>query len=276
MSRWPAACAVTLRVLRLSAVAGMAICAAALAAVSVAATPQPKAWHAGTQYVAPPFVAGAKVRTPETIESTLLEQIAKQQNALIEAVALGVAKPARLLETGKIDFALVAVADAEPVAPGTVAIPVRYSVRPMAIMRSDTDIKTWAQLKGRTVCLSEGSPYAGSIAQKYGAIEKIRPAPADSLLALRTGGCDAAVHDDVMLNELSHMPEWQKFSARLPAGPRKSLMFIARAHDTDTVSRLRRAASQWNASRYLGRLDKSRGRDIAFEVYLDQNVPDCH
>src|SRR3546814_5705323 len=82
-----------------------------------------------------------------------------------------------------------------------------------------SDIKSWQQLKGRTVCLSEGGRYVGALTRQYGAVEIVFKAPADSLLALRTGGCDAAVHDDVMLKELLKLPEWKKFSASLPPGP---------------------------------------------------------
>src|SRR3546814_19750149 len=96
----------------------------------------------------------------------------------------------------------------------------------MAIMRTDTDIKSWQQLKGRTVCLSEGGRYVGALTRQYGAVEIVFKAPADSLLALRTGGCDAAVHDDVMLKELLKLPEWKKVSARLPPGPAAPLTFV--------------------------------------------------
>ncbi|MEO6959980.1 MAG: hypothetical protein ABI228_07075 [Burkholderiaceae bacterium] len=45
---------------------------------------------------------------------------------------------------------------------------------------------------------------------------------------------------------------------------------------SETVSLVKQMASQWKAHRYLAVLTETRARDIAFEVYLDQNVPDCH
>ncbi|MBC7489692.1 MAG: hypothetical protein H7240_06650 [Glaciimonas sp.] len=80
-------------------------------------------------------------------------------------------------------------------------------------MRSDTDIQQWLPLKGRSVCLSEGSPYGGSLHVGYGAREEVVKAPADGLLALRIGHCDATVHDDGVLNQMLTLPEWEKFSA---------------------------------------------------------------
>lgn len=230
----------------------------------------------GLDYVVPPFVAGAKVRTPEAIDTTLAEQIAKRLHARLAMVAADRADPAKTIEAGGAKIVLAAVPGVAAASGSTVTIPTGYTAAPMAIMRSDTDIKTWEQLKGRTVCLSRGSRYIGMAAARYGAIEKIFGAPADSLLALRTGHCDAAMHDDTMLNELLKFPEWKKYSARLSAGPRITLAFVAPAADAATVSLLQQTASQWKASRYLAALTKTRARDIAFEVYLDQNVPDCH
>lgn len=155
-------------------------------------------------------------------------------------------------------------------------MPTGYSASPMAIMRSDTDIKIWAHLKGRTVCLSEGSRYVGTMSARYGATEKIFKAPADSLLALRTGVCDAAVHDSGMLNELLKLPEWKKFSARLPSGNRVPLTFSVAADNENTITQLKQIAKKWAATHYFEQLAKTRARDIAFEVYLDQNIPDCH
>jgi polar amino acid transport system substrate-binding protein len=179
-----------------------------------------------------------------------------------------------VLRDGDADLLLASV-DAGALR-GTMLVPTGYVAGPMAIMRSDTDIKRWEQLKGRTVCVSEGGRYVGTIAARYGAIEKVLRAPADSLLALRTGRCDAAVHDDAMLEELLKLPEWKKFSARLPAVQRTPLVFAVPAGDAPSAALLQQVASDWRASGFLDQLMKKRARSIAFEVYLDQDVPDCH
>jgi polar amino acid transport system substrate-binding protein len=114
------------------------------------------------------------------------------------------------------------------------------------------------------------------IAKRYGAFEKVYRAPADSLLALRTGRCDAAVHDDDMLNELLKLPEWKKFSARLPVARRTPLVFAVPAGDAASVALLQQIASDWRTSGFVEQLNRKRARNIAFEVYLDQDVPDCH
>jgi len=227
-------------------------------------------------YVVPPFVGGSKVRTPETPDTALAEELAQALNArlrAVHAVPAG-ARAAAPAPTAEIALAYLAPGQAAP--PAHVAVPTGYVARPMAIMRSDTDIKTWEQLRGRSVCLSEGGLYAGMAATRYAAIEKIYKAPADSLIALRTGKCDAAVHDEIMLKELLKLPEWKKFSATLPPGREASSAFLVPRDDPHTLAAVKRLAAQWKSARHLAALNKERVRDIAFEVYLDQVVADCH
>ncbi|RZI44517.1 transporter substrate-binding domain-containing protein [Herbaspirillum sp. HC18] len=231
---------------------------------------------AGLHYIVPEYQAGTKFRTPEALDNALLDDVAKRMGLPLATVRTEPGKPVRLLDAGKTDIVLTAVSQTDPLHRTHIVIPTGYSASPMAIMRTDTDIKTWEQLKGRKVCLSEGGLYAGTLAARYGAVEMVYKAPADSLIAVRTGECDAAVHDSAMLEELVKYPEWKKFSARLPAGPRTALSFVVPAADKHGASFLRKVVDNWAADGHLDKLMKKAVRDIAFEVYLDQSVPDCH
>src|SRR5690606_4787995 len=97
-------------------------------------------------------------------------------------------------------------------------------------------------------------------------------APADSLLALRIGGCDAAVHDSAMLSELIKLPEWKKFSARLPVQDLAPLAFVVAAGDVESAAYLKTVAKDWAKNGYFQKVTKAAVNDIAFEVYLDQTV----
>ncbi|MCI2809555.1 transporter substrate-binding domain-containing protein [Eoetvoesiella caeni] len=278
---------------RRAAACGLAAALACAAAPAQAAAPtSPQATlRTAVHYVVPPFVGGAKVRTPEAVDTQLAQALADQLHARLQTTPISIlkfgggAQPATPEGAGssftipaQADLALVSMPDGATPPASTVAIDTKYVSRPMAIMRSDTAIKSWEQLKGRTVCVSEGGLYAGTLAAQYGAVEKIYKAPADSLLALRTGGCDAAVHDDVMLKELLKLPEWKKFSATLapPANAKSSLAFIVPASQAETIATAKDLVKQWRRQDYLNALNKKRVQDIAFEVYLDQVIPDCH
>lgn len=222
---------------------------------------------AGIQYVVPEYRGGMKFRTPEAIDTALAQDLAKRMRLPLTTVRS---------DAGKADVVLKALSDNDASHRSATVIPVGYATGPMAIMRTDTDIKTWEQLKGRTVCLAEGGRYVGALAARYGAIEMVQKAPADSLLALRIGSCDAAVHDSALLEELIKLPEWKKFSARLPVGRRSALAFVVPATDRKSAELLRQVAREWASAGYPEQLMKKAVQNIAFEVYLDQNVPDCH
>lgn len=222
---------------------------------------------AGIHYVVPEYRGGMKFRTPEDLDTALLEDLSRRMQLPLATVRA---------QTGNADIALVALDQSDPLHRAAAVIPTGYIAGPMAIMRSDTDIKAWKQLKGRKVCVSEGGRYAGTLTARYGAIEKVHEAPADSLLALRIGACDAAVHDGTMLKALIKLPEWKKFSARLPVGPRTTLAFVVPAGDKMSAAILRQVTIAWAANGFLDHLVNKAVRQIAFEVYLDQDVPDCH
>jgi polar amino acid transport system substrate-binding protein len=242
----------------------------------IAAARQRGTLAVGLAYSLPAYVAGAKFRTPESPESTVAEVLAARLGLPLGTPRVAAANVAQALAAGRIDLALMLVDDGAAAPANVVLVPAGYRAGAMAIMRSDTDIRRWEQLKGRTVCLSEGGAYVGKMAAQYGAIEKVQRAPADSLLSLRIGACDAAVHDDSMLNGLLKLPEWKKFSARLSLPSRQTLMFALRADDAGTLAAVKQWSADAAASGFWADLQKKWGNNVAFEVYLDQNVPDCH
>jgi polar amino acid transport system substrate-binding protein len=254
----------------LPALALAVLCAAAQAGSALDDAKQRGRLVVGLDYVIPEYKAGAKFRTPETIDNALAEDLAKRLQFPLATVKARPGLPAE----GNI--VLTTLANPAALPRTHVAIPVGYSAGQMAIMRSDTTIKSWEQLKGRTVCVSEGGHDVGTLSAKYGAIEQVYKAPADALIAVRTGVCDATVHDSAMLEELIKLPEWKKFSARLPAGPRNTAAFVVPSGDKKSIAALRKVAEEWAASGYPDAVMKKAVQSIAFEVYLDQEVPDCH
>ncbi|GAB3542055.1 transporter substrate-binding domain-containing protein [Noviherbaspirillum agri] len=231
---------------------------------------------ASVHYVVPEYKAGMKFRTPETVDTALLESVTRRMQISLATVRAEPGKQLQLLRSGKADVALAMIGKNDPLRRNAAVIPVGYAAGPMAIMRSDTTIKSWEQLKGRKVCVSEGGQYVGTLAAKYGAVEKLYRAPADALIAVRVGECDATVHPNVMLEELIKLPEWKKFSASLPVGPRSELAFVVPAGDKKSAAFLKQVTDEWTAQGHVDQLVKKSVRNIAFEVYLDQTVPDCH
>jgi polar amino acid transport system substrate-binding protein len=46
--------------------------------------------------------------------------------------------------------------------------------------------------------------------------------------------------------------------------------------DVRTIGRVKAVADEWKADGFIAALVTNAVRNIAFEVYLEQEVPDCH
>src|SRR5690606_35670399 len=187
-----------------------------------------------------------------------------------------VADPGRawaLLDQGGIDGWL-GVADPAALGPAVQASDLHYSLSPLAILRTDTDIHDWRALSGRTVCLAADGRYVGEISARYGAIEQVYPSVTDALLGVRTGACDAMVHDQAFLEALLKFPEWRKFSARLE--PYRRVALVRETTDYPGQPDALRALAAASARQGRAGFRADQAGDSAFEVYLDQVVPDCH
>jgi polar amino acid transport system substrate-binding protein len=241
-------------------------------AASVADAPTSAAgdgWSLGVAEVPAPRPPGAKVRTTVRIE-VLAGQLGRGA-APLQAVSSEQA--ARQVAGGALD-AWVGVWSGDDSPPEGVRVSrLAWSAGPMAIMRTDTDIHAWSDLSGRTVCLSADGRVPGELSARFGAIEQIYASAADALLALRIGQCDAAVQDEDFMKQLLTFPEWRKFSAQLAPYRQQALTRLVR---DDLLAPRKAAVRQATSPERLRELAHQQARDIAFEVYLDQTVPDCH
>ncbi|WP_368639181.1 transporter substrate-binding domain-containing protein [Castellaniella ginsengisoli] len=227
-------------------------------------------WRLGVAEVPAPQAPGAKVRTPVRIE-VLAGQLG-EGGAPLQAVAAGQAAQ-QLAEDALDAWVGVWPEESASLPAGVRAAALDWSAAPMAIMRTDTDIHAWSDLSGRTVCLSADGRSGGELAARFGAIEQIYASATDALLALRIGQCDAAVQDEDFLKQLLTFPEWKKFSSQLAPYRTQKLTRLLR---DDLPASLKAAVRRATSQERLRELARQQARDIAFEVYLDQAVPDCH
>ncbi|WP_322995148.1 transporter substrate-binding domain-containing protein [Castellaniella sp.] len=226
-------------------------------------------WRVGVAEVPPAPEPGAKPRTSARIE--VLAGQATAHAATLQAVAQD--QVGRKLQQSDLDGWVGVWSATEDLPAGVQRRVLDWSVSPMAIMRTDTDIHQWADLAGRTVCLSADGRYVGELAARHAAIEQVYPSATDALLALRVGRCDAAVQDEGLLRQLLTFPEWRKFSAQLAPERQVTLVQLQR---TDLSADAVAALHQSVAPAQLQKLAQQQAKSIAFEVYLDQTVPDCH
>ena len=244
-----------------------------LAGAAPSAPPEPFAacaasWSSAC-HVAPPPVAGAKIRTPDGLDVAAAEKLAQSLGLQFSLRQLTAEEAGPALASGQVDLVLgervgVEVAAAVPGAQlawqGT-----GYAVRPKAVIRSDTRMRSGADTRGRRVCMAQAT--AAQAQRAPGAEVRTYRVPSDALVAVREGDCDVGLIDDALWEPLMRFPEWKKFSSTLAAEGR------APNGRGWCPPRRRPTAPGWppkcapGTAPAPGRRWPPRARDVAFDVW---------
>ena len=229
----------------------------------------------GVPYLAPPPEAGAKIRTPDGLDAAAADRLGQSLGLPVRLRQLSGEQAAAALAAGEVDLVL---ADGAADLPASVAAQATgYAVRPKAVIRSDTRLRRPGDARGRSVCMAEAATASRALAESWGAVVRTYRVPSDALVAVREGSCDIGLVDDAVWEPLMRFPEWKKFSSTLSAdGDRRERVWLLRADDAASRGWLDQQMRDWNRAGAWKAMTVKWARDVAFDVYLDQEVPDCH
>ncbi|MDR2452411.1 MAG: transporter substrate-binding domain-containing protein [Candidatus Accumulibacter sp.] len=170
----------------------------------------------------------------------LAADIARRLGVKLETVAVTPANRVQFLQQGKVDL-LIPNMQLNPERAEIMGyVPTPYGDAGGGfITRKGSGITQWKDLKGKTVCVSQGSNYAKPLAEEYGANVRGMPSQPDSLLALKAGSCFASVHDSAPLHLLvEENPEWKDFELPIATDliPLPSVIWVRKGEkDTEKV-----------------------------------------
>lgn len=188
-------------------------------------------------------------------QTELAADIARRLGVQLETVVVSTSTRVHLLQSGKIDLLISANwtqerSDMLSFAPTPYDL---FGGVPMVSKRSG--IKRWEDLRGKVACMSQGSNYAKPMAESYGAVVKGLRGIAETLLALKGGVCDAAVHDYPELYSKLHdknAGEWSDYTLATQDQllPSPQLIWM-RKGEADTQAVVDRAIQDWHRSGFL-------------------------
>ncbi len=220
--------------------------------------------------------ADYQIRRAEGFVPEIGQTIAAALSTRVQFVRIDTGSEADALANGSIDLALVSK-PRDSVWTNDTEIPVGHVTRLAPVMREDTSIRSWEDLAGRTICFSDDDAAANRLIDRLGGVPVAASAPAKALAAMRSGECDASLHDADLVNGLAQLPNarWAKYSATLPPRQASQLMFVFGENDDFARRKLRDATARWGR-RFWNPLVAQWIADVDFEVYLEQDAPDCH
>jgi polar amino acid transport system substrate-binding protein len=178
---------------------------------------------------------------PRGFNVDLANELGKRLGAKVELVSVQPSTRVQFLQQGKVD---ILIANMEFNAQrgeilDHVATPY-YRVGGTAITLKTSGISRWEDLRGKPVCISQGSSYIRPMVERYGAIPRAFPGVSQSLLALRGGSCVAAVHDaaPLLYPLIQSDPEWRDYKTLQPElEPAPSVIWV-RQGEHDTAAKL--------------------------------------
>ncbi|VVE23707.1 amino acid ABC transporter substrate-binding protein [Pandoraea anhela] len=189
-------------------------------------------------------------------QTELAADIARRLGAKLETVAVPSSTRVQLLQSGKIDLIVAAIGWTPERAEILSFAPTPYDmIGGVAMVPKRSGITHWTDLRGKVVCVSQGSSYAKPLSETYGAVVKGLRGIAETLLALKGGVCEAAVHDYPELYGKLHdanASEWSDYvlTPKDPLTPTPVVVWM-RKGETDTQAFVDQAIQDWHRSGFL-------------------------
>jgi polar amino acid transport system substrate-binding protein len=192
----------------------------------------------------------------------LAEAVAVGLKVGVETVQVQPSNRVQFLQSGKVDILIANMQWTAERAEILDFVPTPFEeVGGAAIARKGSGLKSWADLRGKTVCVSQGSNFTKPLEEQYSAQVKAFRGQPESQLALRGGNCVAAVHVSPTLQHLlATSPEWTDYELPLPGDliPSPSVIWV-RKGEADTRSAIDRIVQQWHRSGWLIEVGKRNG-----------------
>ncbi|KQV11431.1 amino acid ABC transporter [Pseudomonas sp. Root329] len=181
----------------------------------------------------------------------------------VEAKTVSVLAPNRVqfLQQGKVDILIANMQFTEERGEILDYVPTPYEeVGGAALIRKGAGVTQWADLKGKPVCVSQGSNFIKPLQETYGAEIKAFRSQSESLLSLRGNGCVAAVHVSPTMHALLSDAEWADYEIPLPGDliPSNSVIWL-RKGEHDTQAKLDAIVRDWHRSGWLIELGERTG-----------------
>lgn len=190
----------------------------------------------------------------------LAADLAKRLGVKLELVPVVASNRIQFLQQGKIDL-MIATASDTPERRKIIdfADPNYYGSGTNVLAPKSAHLKTWADLKGKKVCLIQGSFYNKELQEKYGVEGVAFPGTAEVYSALRNGNCVAFAYDDTAIVGQLLKPEWSDYDM-----PLDSILFVPwgigiKKGEPSMVEFVDKASIDWHKTGFIQQEEKKWG-----------------
>ncbi len=155
-------------------------------------------------------------------EADLAADVAKRLGVKLELVPVVASNRIQFLQQGKIDMMIATMSDT-PERRKIVDIvePSYYGSGTNVMAPKSAHLTSWDQLRGKKVCLIQGSFYNKELQEKYGVEGVAFPGTAEAYAALKNGNCVGFAYDDTAIIGEMQKPDWADYEM-----PLDSILFV--------------------------------------------------
>jgi polar amino acid transport system substrate-binding protein len=151
------------------------------------------------------------------LEPDLAADLARRLGLDLRLVPVTTANRLEKLADGSVDLLLATLGDtAKRREIATLVEPDYYASGVTIMMPARRKVADWTDLRGQTVCTTQGAYFNRPMAQRYLLDLRTFNGPRDAKLALREGQCAGFLYDDTALAGDLRQPEWQDYAMPLP------------------------------------------------------------
>ncbi|EJL91033.1 periplasmic component of amino acid ABC-type transporter/signal transduction system [Herbaspirillum sp. CF444] len=196
-----------------------------------------------------------QTRKPVGYSVELAESLARHLGVRLETVVVEPSTRVQFLQQGKVDALIASMQYTKERSEILSYVPTPFEeIGGSAMVRKDSGIKNWSDLRGKPVCVSQGSNYTKPLVEQYGAQAKGFKGMPEALLALRGGNCVASVHvtPGIQARLRNDAAQWRDYESPMPEQliPSPSVIWV-RKGENNVVAALDKIVQDWHRSGFL-------------------------
>ncbi len=217
----------------------------------------------GTKSDYPPFGSLDPTGQIQGLEADMAADLAQRLGVGLRLVPVTSANRLQRLEEGAVDLVIATLGDTpERRRVATMVEPNYYASGVALMVRPETRLKDWQDVRGQTVCAAQGSYFNRVMAQRYLLNLLTFNNGRDAKLALRDGRCIGYMFDNTAIWADLRQPEWEGYKAPLPVAlPAPWAIAVAQlpAIVIPSTTRVGDALADWHRSGWLVDLERRWG-----------------
>src|SRR6476469_4702833 len=193
-------------------------------------------------------------------EPDLAADVAKRLGVKLELVPVVASNRIQFLQQGKIDMMIATMSDtSERRKIVDIVEPSYYGSGTNVLSPKSAKLTSWEGLRGKKVCLIQGSFYNKELQEKYGIEGVAFPGTAEAYAALKNGNCVGFAYDDTAIIGEMQKPDWANYEMPLDSILPQPWGLAVNQGEKGFADFMSKTITDWHKTGFIEQLEKKWG-----------------